>query len=153
MKRSPRDPQEPLLTRSFVSLIVWQGALLAGVTLLAFRVGMQWHGIEGEGLRRATTMAFMTLALVQVFHAFDARSRKSSIFSGRLFTNGWLWAAVATCLLLQMAAVYLPLLQRVLHTVPPTMSEWAVIVSCSLLPVVVIEILKFIQRIRTTSRA
>ena len=153
MKRSPRDPQEPLLTRSFVSLIVWQGALLAGVTLLAFRVGMQWHGIEGEGLRRATTMAFMTLALVQVFHAFDARSRKNSIFSGRLFTNGWLWAAVATCLLLQMAAVYLPLLQRVLHTVPPTMSEWAVIVSCSLLPVVVIEILKFIQRIRTTSRA
>ena len=75
MKRPPRDPQEPLLTLRFVGLIVWQGLLLTGVTLLAFGVGMHWHGTEGEGLRQATTMAFMTLALAQVFHAFNARSR------------------------------------------------------------------------------
>ena len=146
MKRSPRDPQEPLLTRSFVGLIAWQGALLAGVTVLAFGIGMHWHGNEGEGLRRATTMAFMTLALAQVFHAFDARSRNRSIFTSRLFTNGWLWGAVTMCLVLQMAAVYLPLLQKVLHTVPPTISEWAVIAGCSLLPVVVVEFIKVIQR-------
>lgn len=149
MKRSPRDPQEPLLTRSFVGLIVWQGALLAGVTLLAFGTGMHWHGTAGEGIRRATTMAFMTLALAQVFHAFDARSRNRSIFTSRLFTNAWLWGAVTICLVLQMAAVYLPLLQRVLHTVPPTMSEWAVIVGCSLLPVVVVEFIKVIQRFKS----
>ena len=142
MKRSPRDPQEPLLTRSFVGLIAWQGLLLAGVTLLAFGIGLHWHGTEGEGLRRATTMAFMTLALAQVFHAFDARSQKRSVFTRRLFTNGWLWGAVAICLILQAAAVYLPLLQKVLHTVPPTTSEWAVIAGCSLLPVAVVELVK-----------
>ena len=96
MKRPPRDPKESLLTRGSSWLIVWQGLLLAGVTLLAFVVGMHWHGTEGEGLRQATTMAFMTLALAQVFHAFNARSQARSAFTSRLFTNGWLWAAVVT---------------------------------------------------------
>ena len=149
MKRSPRDPQEPLLTRSFVALIAWQGLLLAGVTLLAFGIGMHWHGAEGEALRRATTMAFMTLALAQVFHAFDVRSQNRSMFTSRLFTNGWLWAAVAICLILQAASVYLPILQKVLHTVPPTASEWGVIAVCSLLPVAVVEFVKLIQRFAT----
>ena len=44
MKRPPRDPQESLLTLSFVGLIVWQGLLVTGVTLLAFGIGMHWHG-------------------------------------------------------------------------------------------------------------
>ncbi|MGL4513573.1 MAG: cation-translocating P-type ATPase [Lacipirellulaceae bacterium] len=142
MKRSPLDPRRPLLTRGFIAMIVWQGLLIAGVSLLAFGVGMHWHGDEGEGLRRASTMAFMTLALAQVFHAFDARSQKTSMFTGRLFTNRWLWGAVLICLILQAVAVYLPLLQRVLRTVPPTPIDWGVIVGCSLLPVALVELVK-----------
>lgn len=146
MNRPPRDPSKPLLPPSFIALIAWQGLLLAAVTLLAFAIGMQWHGIAEEGLKRATTMAFMTLALTQVFHAFNARSRKRSALTSRLLTNGWLWGAVVLCLLLQIAAVYVPLLQRLLHTVPPTLVEWGVITVCSLLPVVVVELVKIIQR-------
>ena len=71
------------------------------------------------------------------------------MLTSRLFTNGWLWAAVVTCLILQAAAVYIPHLQSVLHTVPPTISEWGVIAGCSLLPVVVVELVKVIQRIVT----
>ena len=151
MNRPPRDPQESLLTPRFVGLIVWQGVLLTGVTLFAFGVGMHWHGTEGEGLRQATTMAFMTLALAQVFHAFNARSQRRSAFTSRLFTNGWLWAATGICLILQVAAVYLPLLQKVLHTVPPTVSDWGVITACSLLPIVVVELVKVIQRVAVRS--
>ena len=87
-------------------------------------------------------MAFMTLALSQVFHAFNSRSQTRSAFTIRLFTNGWLWAAVGMCLILQVAAVYVPLLQKVLHTVPPTVSDWGVIVACSLIPVAVVELVK-----------
>jgi Ca2+-transporting ATPase len=151
MQRSPRNPNESLLSPSFAGLIVWQGLLLTGVTLLAFGIGMQWHGTEGDGLRAATTMAFMTLALSQVFHAFDARSQRRSIFTSRLFTNGWLWAAVGVCIILQIAAVYVPLLQKVLQTVPPTMAEWGVILGCSLLPVLVVELVKVIQRFSFSS--
>jgi Ca2+-transporting ATPase len=152
MKRPPRDPQESLLTPRFVGLIVWQGMLLTGVTLLAFGVGMHWHGTEGEGLRQATTMAFMTLAVAQVFHAFNARSQKRSAFTSRLFTNGWLWAAVGMCLILQAAAISVPLLQKVLHTVRPTISDWGVIAACSLMPVALVEFVKLIQRVATQKR-
>lgn len=150
MKRPPRDPKEPLLPMRFVGLIVWQGMLLTGVTLFAFFIGMRRYGVEAEGLRQATTMAFMTLALSQVFHAFNARSQRRSAFTNRLFTNIWLWAAVVTCLLLQAAAVYLPFLQRVLHTVAPTAWDWGVIATCSLVPVAVVELVKLIQRLTAT---
>jgi Ca2+-transporting ATPase len=158
MKRSPRDPQESLLTPSFVGLVVWQGMLLSSVTLLAFAIGMHSNGIDESGLRRATTMAFMTLALTQVFHVFNARSQRRSALTSRLFTNGWLWVAVLVCILLQVAAVYVPLLQRLLHTVAPTWMEWGVIVGCSLLPVFVVEFLKMAQRLlslraRSTAQA
>jgi Ca2+-transporting ATPase len=143
MKQAPRDPKESLLPPGFLGLIAWQGVLLAGVTLLAFFIGMRWYGSAGDGPR---TMAFMTLALAQIFHAFNARSQRRSAFGAGLFTNGWLWGAVLVCLLLQVAAVYVPLLQTVLHTVPPTAADWGIIASCSLTPVAVVELVKIVQR-------
>ena len=142
MKRQPRDSQESLLTPRFIGLIVWQGLLLSGVTLFAFYIGMRWYGTED--LRHATTMAFMTLALSQVFHAFNARFQRRSAFTSQLFTNGWLWMAVLICLILQVAAVNVPLLQRVLHTVSPSISEWAVVIGCSLIPLAVVELVKLL---------
>jgi Ca2+-transporting ATPase len=133
------------MTSHFVGLIVWQGLLLAGVTLTAFFVGMRWHGTEGEGLRRAVTMGVMTLALAQIFHAFNARSQRRSAFT-RPFTNAWLWVAVLACLVLQLAAVYWPFLRVVLHTLPLTSAELAVVAACSLAPVPVVEAGKLMQR-------
>jgi Ca2+-transporting ATPase len=151
MKRPPRDPNEPLVTPAFGGLIAWQGMLLAGVTLGAFYIGMQWYGTEGSGLRHAVTIAFMSLALAQVFHAFNARSRTRSAISG-LFTNRWLWGAVLVCVLLQIAAVYVPLLQRALGTVPPSGRDWGLIGAAALAPVFVVEIVKAIGRRRSTGR-
>lgn len=153
MKRPPRATTESLLSMSLIAVIVWQGLLLSLVTLVAFGVGMHWHGDEGDGSRSATTMAFMTLGLSQIFHVFNARSQIRSAFTERLFTNAWLWAAVGICLVLQAAAVYVPLLQRVLRTVPPTLPEWGVIAICSLLPVFVVEVVKFAQRIAIGRKA
>jgi Ca2+-transporting ATPase len=146
MTRAPRDPRKPLVTPAFVGLIAWQGFLLSGVTLVAFGVGLHWYGEEGDGLRHATTVAFMTLAMTQVFHAFSARSRHRSAFTDRLFTNGWLWAAVAGTTFLQVAAVYTPFLQGVLHTTPLTGSDWALVLACSLAPVAVVEMVKRLPR-------
>jgi Ca2+-transporting ATPase len=148
MKRPPRDPKEPLMTWSFARLIVWQGMLIAGVTLSAFYAGMQLYGSDGDGLSRAVTIAFMSLALAQVFHAFNARSRTRSAFSDRLFTNAWLWSAALLCVLLQLAAVYVPLLQRTLGTVPPVARDWALIAAATATPVVVVEIVKAAGRRR-----
>lgn len=146
MTRPPRSPKEPLIGPRFIGLIVWQGLLLTAVTLVSFAIGLHWHGYVGAGLRRSTTMAFMTLSLAQVFHTFNARSQRRSAFTRRMFTNGWLWSAILTCLVLQFAAAYLPFLQQVLFTVPPNSSEWVVIVACSLFPVAIIELVKAMQR-------
>ena len=70
-----------------------------------------------------------------------------------MFTNGWLWGAVLICLLLQVAAVYVPFLQAVLHTVPLTAADWGVIAACALTPVAVVEVVKVVQRSRATKRA
>jgi P-type Ca2+ transporter type 2C len=146
MTRPPRDPKQPLMTLGFIWLILWQGLLLAGVTLLVFFLGMRWYGADAAGLRHAVTMAFMTLALTQVFHAFNARSQTRSALTARLWTNGWLWGAVLVCLLLQVAAVHVPLLRAVLHTVPLTGADWGVIAAGSLSPVAVVELIKVVQR-------
>ncbi|HZM33294.1 MAG TPA: HAD-IC family P-type ATPase [Burkholderiales bacterium] len=147
MRRPPRDPRQPLLTRGFAWLIVWQGLLLAAVTLFAFFTGLTWYGSQGEGLHHAITLAFMTLGLSQVLHVFNARSQTRSAFTARLFTNPWLWAAVLICLLLQAAAVYVPLLQAVLHTVALGARDWALIAGCSLAPVAVVELFKLLRRL------
>ncbi len=146
MQRPPRDPNEALMRPRFGWLIVWQGTLLGACTLVAFATAMRWYGSEGPGLRHAKTIAFMTLALAQVFHAFSARSRTRSAFTSRLFTNAWLWGATLICLLLQAAAVYVPPLRDVLRTVSLNAADWGLIALNALAPVVVVELVKLVQR-------
>jgi Ca2+-transporting ATPase len=148
MKQPPRDPHEPLMTPRFGWLIAWQGLLLSSCTLAAFALGMRWYGTEGVGLEHAVTIAFMTLALAQVFHAFNARSRTRSAFS-RVSTNAWLLGATLVCGLLQLAAVYVPFLRQVLHTVPLTAPDWVLIGVASTTPVAVVELVKLTQRRHT----
>ena len=156
MKRPPRAPDEPLMTPRFAFLILWQGTLLAASTLIAFWIGMDWYGsedtLEHPGLRHASTMAFMTLAMAQVFHAFSARSQTRSALTSRPFSNPWLWAATAVCILLQLAAVYVPPLRTVLHTVPLDVADWGVIAGLSLAPVVVVELVKLVTRLVSPKR-
>jgi Ca2+-transporting ATPase len=149
MKRPPRDPREPLMTPRFLWLISWQGLFLGGMTLVAFWVGMRWYGVQGQGLRHATTISFMTLALAQVFHTFNARSPRRSAFITRVFANSWLWAAVAVCVALQLAAVYAPFLHTVLHTIPLNATDWAIVLACTLTPVGVVEVVKLLQRLHS----
>ncbi len=147
MHRPPRDPRERLLNRRFGTLVAWQGALLAAVSLCAFALGLSWYG-SGEGLNHAVTLSFMTLALAQVFHAFNVRSKTESALTRDVFSNLWLWGALGVCLLLQLAAVYVPVLQRALRTVPPSGRDWMAIAALSLLPVLVVEVVKLAQRRR-----
>ncbi len=148
MLRAPRDPREPLMTRSFAWLIAWQGILLAACTLVAFRIALGWYGETGAGLEHAVTIAFMTLSMVQIAHTLNARSRTRSLFSSGLFTNRWLLAAIGFSVLVQLMAVQVPFLRRVLDTVPLTWQDWELILACTIVPLIVVEIFKMIARQR-----
>jgi P-type Ca2+ transporter type 2C len=146
MKSPPRDPQEPILGRSTAATILGHGSLIAASTLLVYFIAF---GMDPDDHMRAhtTTLAFMTLALAQVFHAFGARSRDKSIFSSWVLKNPWVWGAVGICVFLQILAVSVPLLNRVLHTMPLAGRDWGLVLVGAIAPVLVVELIKLARRL------
>jgi hypothetical protein len=76
-------------------------------------------------------------------HAFSARSLRRPVLTDRLLKNAWLSGAAAGCLLLQLLAVYTPVLQEVLGTVRLDTADWGVVLSCACVPAVFIECMKW----------
>jgi Ca2+-transporting ATPase len=100
-------------------------------------------------IAKAWTISLTTLAVFQWFNAWNCRSESVSFFRTDFFSNAYLLAATAVVVLLQMLAVYAPLLQRVLHTVPLGLSEWLMILPVAASIIVVEEVRKFFYRRRT----
>ena len=120
MSRPPRPRGEGVITGRMWAGIFYVGAIMAAGTLLVLDASLPGGLIEGSGdMRYAQTMAFTTLVLFSLFTVFNARSDERSAFA-ELFTNGWLWGAVALSLLLQVAVVYVPFLQQAFSTVALT---------------------------------
>jgi P-type Ca2+ transporter type 2C len=151
MSLPPRDPDEPLMTPRFAWLIVWQGLTLTVCTLGGFALALRWYGRVGPGLVHAETIAFMTLGLAQIAHSFNVRSRQRSLFAAGLFTNRWIWGAAVLCIGLQIAAVTIPPLRTVLHTAPLVSRDWLLVSGLSLLPVVVVELVKLVKRLHQST--
>jgi Ca2+-transporting ATPase len=124
MSLPPRPRGEGALTRRMWGGILFVGAVVAAGTLLVLDASLPGGLIEGHGdMRHAQTMAFTTLVLFQLYNLFNARSDESSAFTG-LFSNKWSWAAVALSILLQVAVVHAPFLQRPFSTVDLTFEDW-----------------------------
>jgi P-type Ca2+ transporter type 2C len=124
MARPPRPPHERVITPHMWRGILFVGAIMAAGTLLVLDASLPGGFVEGSGdTPYAQTMAFTTLMLFQMFNVVNARSDDRSAFHG-LFTNRWLWAAVGVSVLLQVAVVYLPFLQRAFGTVALSAGEW-----------------------------
>jgi Ca2+-transporting ATPase len=97
---------------------------MAAGTLLVLDAGLAGGLIASTGsIEHARTLAFNTLVLYQFYDAFCVRSDEETSFRG-LFRNGWLWLAVAAGLLLQIAVIYVPALQRAFGTVPLGGADW-----------------------------
>ncbi len=94
----------------------------------------------------AQTVGFTTLAMFQVFNAFNCRSRTRSIFQMGFFKNPYLIMAVAASIILQVGAIYLPFMQNALGTTPLTLQDWGWIILVSSSILFVDEIRKLIQR-------
>ena len=76
MTQPPRGKEEPLFSQAFSRRLAWQGALVGGITLLAYGLGFHLTGTFAV----ANTMAFATLTFSQLFHAFDVRSETTPLF-------------------------------------------------------------------------
>src|SRR5690606_82453 len=117
MKMPPRPQGEGVITGQMWRGIFFVGAIMAAGTLFVLDASLPGGLIEGTGqLRYAQTMAFTTLMMFQIFNVFNARSDEQSAFHG-LFRNHWLWSAVVLSVLLHVAVIYAPFLQKAFSTV------------------------------------
>ncbi len=124
MTKPPRPREEGVITRSMWAGIVFVGTITAAGTLFVLDASLPGGLVAGTGtLAYGQTMAFTTLVLFSLFTVFTSRSDEQSAFSG-LFSNPWLWAAAGVSLLLQVAVVYLPFLQKPFSTVSLSLDDW-----------------------------
>ncbi|MDH7576477.1 MAG: cation-translocating P-type ATPase [Bacillota bacterium] len=122
MKRPPRPPGEDIFARGLAKKILTWGFFIGLSSIFIFTYVLYDSG----DLARARTAAFCCLVLAQLFHVFDCRSEQRSLFEIGIL-NLYILGAVGCSLLMQLAVIYFPVLQRVFHTVPLTGGEWLLI--------------------------
>ncbi len=146
MRRPPRGLTDRVIDAEMWVGIVWVGAVMAAVTLLALDLRLP-GGIVGDtgNVVEARTMAFTTLVLAQLFNCVNARSDRRSAFH-RLFTNRWLWGAISLSALLQVAVVQLPFLNDAFGTTPLGLDEWAICVGLASVVLWAAEAKKLLER-------
>ena len=146
MRRPPRRLTDRVIDAEMWVGILWVGAVMAVVTLLALDLRLPGGIVGGSGsVAEARTMAFTTLVLAQLFNCFNARSDRTSAFRG-LFTNRWLWGAIALSALLQVAVVQLPFLNDAFDTAPLGLDEWLICLGLASVVLWAAEAKKLVER-------
>jgi len=143
MERPPRQTSEGVINKHKMLVILGQGALIAFCSLLAFAF---IFFVEKGGIIRARTGAFVVLACSQLFHSFNCRNSRESIFKIGLFTNPKLVLACTVSFLLQGVAVYAPFANRIFRTQPLGFADIVLVLLLSSFPLWAVELVKFSHR-------
>ncbi len=146
MKRPPRRRSEAVISKRKMMLILGQGALITLCSLSAFVFVLF---AEKAGLARARTAAFAVLACSQLFHSFNCRSSRESIFKIGFLTNPKLLLACAVSFMLQIMVIYAPFANRILRTQPLGAVDIILVIILSSFPLWVVELVKLSRRKRT----
>ncbi|MFN8885223.1 cation-translocating P-type ATPase [Gemmatimonas sp.] len=142
MQRPPRPPREGIFAHG-----LWQHALWVGLLMAALALGtLAWARHTGNA--HWQTMTFTVLTLSQLTHIMAIRSERQSLFRLGVTSNPALLLAVVATLLLQLATIYVPAMNRLFHTVPLTAGELAACVVMASLVFVAVEFEKFLVRCR-----
>jgi Ca2+-transporting ATPase len=143
MQRPPRKTHQSIITKRRGILLLIQGALIAICCLLAFYYVLF---IEQAHKERAMTAAFLVLSCSQLFHAFNCRSMTQSVWKIGFFKNPQIIVAVLVSLSLQIAAVSLPVLQKIFKTESLNWIEWLIVIALSSFPLWAMEAIKWLHR-------
>ncbi len=146
MQRKPRPPQERVINARMWVGVFEIGAVIAVVTLLTMDMYLPGGLIEGTGdLATARTAGFTVLVIAHLLNCFNSRSATQSAFH-HLFSNFWLWGAVALSGALQVAVVHVPFLNVAFGTAPLTSHQWLVCLGMASVPLWYSELRKLASR-------
>jgi len=140
MERPPRHPQESIFSHGLGVHIVWVGFLMGAASLFT----QAWSIKTGHA--HWQTMVFTVLCLSQMGHVLAIRSDRESLFRQGLFSNKPLIGAFALTFVLQMATVYVPVLNPIFKTEPLTFRELLFTLALSTIVFFAVEIEKFMRR-------
>ena len=146
MDRPPRDAKAGMFQRDFSLRLLWQGLMIGGLTLTAYFLGLSPLSTPGQENLSACTMAFATLTLSQLCHAFNVRSEDRSLFARSGTKNPAMWRAFFTGLILQLAVLILPPLRGVFGVVNMDFGQWTAVLTLAVLPIPICECAKRLGR-------
>ena len=155
MKRTPRDSKEGVFAGGLGFAVAYQGILVTLITLVSYYIGKDFLAAKGhadaiaQGMYTAeglgTSMAFLTLSMCEIFHAFNMRSLHGSIFTMKN-QNWWLWGAGLLSFVLTTAVVEIDVLCKAFDLAHLNMTEYCIAMLLAFCVIPVVEFVKLIQR-------
>ena len=146
MKQQPRSAREGVFAGGMDRDILYQGSVTTMLVLAAYFVGEfietgQWHIVaSNDGI----TMAFLTMSMCEIFHSFNMRSRRQSLF--RLSKqNLWLWGSAALALLLTTVVIEIPALAALFEFTTISLKEYGIAMGLAILIIPIVETIKAFQ--------
>ncbi len=153
MNRPPRNSKDGIFSGGLGVDVVYQGVLVTVITLAAYLIGASMEfgegffatlremGSSGHGM----TMAFLAMSMCEIFHAFNLRSQRKSVFSLKS-QNKILWAAMLGSLLLTTLVIEVPFIANAFGFTPIGLVEYAIALGLGFLVIPIVEVVKAIQR-------
>ena len=155
MNRKPRDSKEGIFAGGLGAAVAYQGVLVTLITLGSYLLGRfvlaDMHHAEAIAAGHysadmlGTTMAFLTLSMCEIFHSFNMRSLKGSIFAMKN-QNWWLWGAGLLSLLLTTVVIEVPFLAEVFELSHLSLMEYGIALALGFCIIPIVEIVKLVHR-------
>jgi len=154
MKRMPRDSKEGIFAGGLGAAVAYQGVLVTLITLASYFIG-HWYetgNFEITNSVHGTTMAFLTLAMCEVFHSFNMRSLRGSIFTLK-GQNKWLWGAGILSLVLTSVVVLIPEVAGLFEMASIDWKEYLIAMGLGFCIIPLVEVVKLVHRLIDKKKA
>ena len=147
MKKKPRDPKEGIFAGGMGFDVFFQGAVVTILVMISYLVGHRIESGVWEFVNSAdgTTMAFLTLSMVEICHSLNMRSRRGSIFKLNSH-NVFLYGAMLVSLILTTVVIEVPFIAKAFQFTPIDFTEYLIALGLAVLIIPIMEIVKAIQR-------
>ena len=147
MARPPRESQSGIFSDGLGTDVIYQGVMVAILTLVAYFTG---HYIESGVWEIANspdgmTMAFLTMSMAEIFHGYNMRSRRKSLFQLKK-QNLFLLGSMILSLILTTAVIYIPFLSNAFGFEHINVMEYLIAMGLAFSVIPVVEIIKLFQR-------
>ncbi len=149
MKRKPRDAEDSIFADGMIYDVIYQGGLIAGLTVLSYLLGHYFetgifeipHVISPHGM----TMAFLTMNMCEIFHSWNLRSLRGSIFSLKSH-NRLMWISMIAAAAIVTVVLEVPFVADMFGFTPVGFVEYGTAICLAFLVIPIVETVKFIQR-------